>query len=103
MRPIAVPVALLRALAVAAGTQRSGSFRGLVPPPEPELDFDDLGEDEGLTVESEVGPVVGIVARRRRPPTARSYMHAAKAQGAFGMDVFKVSAQSRGARDGSSV
>ena len=96
MRRLAVSLSLLLVLAVAAGTQRGGSARGLDPPPEPEpepeLDFDDLGDDGGLAVEPEAGPVVGIVARRRRPPSARNYVHAAKAQGAFGIDVFKVSA-----------
>ena len=86
---VAVFLPLLLSLLAAAGASPSGPVQGPVHEKELSFDLDDLEFDEDPLEE----PVLGVVARRRKPITARSYTHAAKAQGAFGMDVFKASAQ----------
>ncbi|KAF0288550.1 Leukocyte elastase inhibitor [Amphibalanus amphitrite] len=77
-------LAVVLAPAAAAGRSQQDLFRPL--PGELSFDLDQLEDLD----EPALAPPVGVVARRRRPLTARSYQHAAKMQGAFGIDLFQV-------------
>ena len=87
----AAPLLLLLLLAVVVGSAAARSPQEVYRRQPGELSFE---LDELQTLDEEPAPhgdgSLGVTARRRRPLTARSYQHAAKAQGDFGMDLFKV-------------